>query len=72
MLYVNLQDVSDTVQVLVTRVKTMKLSQVAARMGKSAEWPGRVLLQGMREHYPAIAMDSDVVVFHHLPPDVLS
>jgi len=72
MLYVNLQDASDTVLVVVTRVETMKLSQVAERMGKSAEWPDRVLLQGMREHYPAIEMDSVVVVISHLPPDVRS
>lgn len=70
MLYVNTQDASDTVQVVVTCVETMKLSDVADRMGKSQEWPDQVLLQGMREHYPAIVMDSEVEVIYHLPPDV--
>lgn len=70
MLYVNTQDASDTVQVVVTSVKTMKLSDVAARVGKSEELPDRVLLQGMREHYSAIELDSEVKVIYHLPPDV--
>ena len=68
MLYVNMQDACDTVRVVVTRVETMKLSDVAARLGKSVEWSDWVLLQGMREHYPTIEIDSEVVVIHHLPP----
>ena len=72
MLYVNLQDAADTVLVVVTHVETMRLFDVASRMGKSAEWPDRVLLQGMREHYPAIVMDSEVMVIYHLPPDIRS
>ncbi|WP_217550214.1 ASCH domain-containing protein [Pantoea sp. GbtcB22] len=70
MLYVNTQDASDTIQVVVTCVETIKLSDVADRMGKAKEWPDDVLLQGMREHYPAIEMDSTVKVIHHLLPDV--
>ena len=54
----------------VTCVETMKFSDVADRMGKAKEWPDDVLLQGMREHYPAIELESEVVVIHHLPPDV--
>ncbi|MFB9085256.1 hypothetical protein ACFFW8_04970 [Erwinia tracheiphila] len=33
------------------------------------EWPDAELLEGMREHYPRIEMDSEVVVIHHLPPE---
>jgi len=69
MLYVNELNAFDTVLVVVTRTETMKLSEVAAKMGKSVEWPDHTLLQGMREHYPAIDMASDVVIIHHLPPD---
>jgi hypothetical protein len=69
MLYVNVQDASDTVMVWVTRVERMPLSDVAAKLGKSKEWPDAELLEGMREHYPRIEMDSEVVVIHHLPPE---
>ena len=68
MLYVNAQDSSDTVRVCVTHVEKMPLSVVAARLGKSAEWPDAERLEGMREHYSSIKMDSEVVVIHHLPP----
>ena len=68
MLYVNAQDASDTVMVCVTLVEKMPLSVVAARLDNSAEWPDAVLLEGMREHYPSIKMDSEVAVIHHLPP----
>lgn len=68
MLYVNAEDVSDMVIVWVTNVETMPLSVVAQHLGKADEWPDDVLLAGMREHYPGIAMDSQVEVIHHLPP----
>lgn len=69
MLYVNVQDASDKVMVWVTRVERMLLSYVAAKLGKSKEWPDAELLKGMRDHYPSIEMDSEVVVIHHLPPE---
>lgn len=69
MLYVNVLDASDTVMVSVTRVERMPLSDVAARLGKRKEWSDAELLEGMREHYPSIEMDSEVVVIHHLPPE---
>ena len=69
MLYVNVRDASDTVMVWVTRVDKKPLSDVAGRLGKSTEWPDAELLEGMREHYPCIEMDSEVVVIHHLPPE---
>ena len=68
MLYVNVQDVSDTVMVWVTHVEKMPLFDVAAWLGKSAEWPDAELLEGMREQYPSIEMDSEVTVIHHLQP----
>lgn len=69
MLYVNVRDASDTVMVWVTRVERMPLSDVAAKLGKSTDWTDAELLEGMREHYPRIEMDSEVVVIHHLPPE---
>lgn len=68
MLYVNAQDAYDTVMVCVTQVEKMPLFDVAARLGKSVEWPDALLLEGMREHYPRIEMDSEVAVIYHLPP----
>lgn len=70
MLYVNMRDASDTVMVWVTHIEKIPLSDVAARLRKSTEWPDARLLEGMREYYPRIEMDSEVVVIHHLPPEV--
>ena len=67
MLYVNAQDAFDTVMVCVTHVEKMQLFDVAASLGKNAEWPDAELLEGMREHYPCIEMESEVAVIHHLP-----
>lgn len=66
MLYVSVQDLFDTVMMCVTQVEKMTLYDVAARPGKSAEWPDAELLEGMREHYPSIEMDSEVTVIHPL------
>ncbi|MDH1088692.1 hypothetical protein N5C79_19525 [Pantoea brenneri] len=41
----------------------------AERLGKQAEWPDAVLLAGMREHYPAIELTSQVQLVHHLTPE---
>lgn len=65
MRYVNAQNAEDMLVVQVTVVKTMPLSSVAAYLGKSEEWPDPVLLEGMREHYPDIQLDSEVDVIHH-------
>lgn len=70
MLYVNVQDTSDTVMVWVTHIEKMPLSDVAARLGKSTEWPDAIMLEGMREHYPRIELDSEVAVIHHVSPEV--
>ncbi|WP_337010988.1 hypothetical protein [Pantoea sp. AS142] len=65
---VNLQDEADTVIVWVTCVETLCLSEVATRLGKEAEWPDAVLLEGMREHYPDIRLSSEVQLITHLTP----
>lgn len=66
--YINADDAHDTVNVWVTAVVPMPLSAVAEYLGKSDEWPDPVLLEGMREHYPAIRLDSVVEVIHHSAP----
>lgn len=57
-----------TAVVLVTRVTAMPLSEAAAFVGREREWPKDVMLSGMREHYPAIEWDDEVVVVEHLSP----
>lgn len=66
--YINADDPQDIVNVRVTGVVSMPLSSVAAYLGKAAEWPDAVLLEGMREHYPEIRLDSEVEVIHHSAP----
>ena len=65
---VNEQDLADKIIVWVTRIETLRLSEVAARLGKEAEWPDAVLLEGMREHYPQISLSSEVQLITHLTP----
>jgi len=65
---VNQQDEADTVIVWVTRIDTLRLNEVAAKLGKEHEWPDAVLLEGMREHYPAIRLSSEVQLITHLTP----
>lgn len=65
---VNQQDDTDAVIVWVTQVDTLRLSEVAATLGKKEEWPDEVLLEGMREHYPEIRLSSEVQLITHLTP----
>jgi len=65
MRYVNAQNPDDTLVVQVTEVNTMPLSAVAGYLGQEEAWPAPVLLEGMREHYPDIQLDSEVDVIHH-------
>ncbi|MGN8162988.1 ASCH domain-containing protein [Pantoea vagans] len=65
---VNQQDENDAVIVSVTQVDTLRLSEVAAMLGKQEEWPDEVLLEGMREHYPEIRLSSEVQLITHLTP----
>ena len=59
---------SRTVIVEVTRVTRMRLDQAAALLGRQDEWPDDVMLEGMREHYPAITLADEVDVIEHLTP----
>jgi len=67
--YCNQQNPADTLVVWVTSVETLPLCAAAERLGKQAEWPDDVLLAGMREHYPAIELNSVVQLVHHLTPE---
>lgn len=55
-------DPGRTALVEVTRVTHMPLAQAAGFLGRSADWPDAVMLEGMREHYPGIGLDSIVQV----------
>ncbi len=65
-------DSTRTVTVWVNRCSDMRLSEAAAFLGKTKEWPDAVMLEGMREHYSDIQL-SDVVqiVEHYTPGDSL-
>lgn len=69
LLYVNDGDPSQTAVVTVLRVTRMKLHEAAAFLGRSDEWPPAVMLEGMREHYPAITLDDEVDVIEHTAPE---
>ncbi|MBT5433674.1 MAG: hypothetical protein P8Q36_09055 [Alphaproteobacteria bacterium] len=58
-----------TVVVWVAGVTDVVLSQAAAFVGKADLWPVDVMLDGMREHYPAITLDDVVQIVEHLTPD---
>ena len=68
MTYVCQGDPAKTVVVLVTRCTDMPLAEVAASVGKAADWPDPVMLAGIREHYPEIALSDVVQVVEHLTP----
>lgn len=58
-----------TALVWVTAVTTMPLRDTAAYLGRQRDWPDDVMLDGMREHYPAITLDDAVEIVEHLTPD---
>lgn len=68
MLYVCDGDPSRTALVEVTRVTRMRLDEAAAFLGRRNDWPDDVMLEGMREHYPAITLADEVEVIEHLAP----
>lgn len=57
-----------TVTVWVNRCADMMLSEVAAFLGKTEEWPDKVMLEGMREHYSDILLSDIVQVIEHYNP----
>lgn len=54
--------------VQVTRCTDMPLNAAAAYLGRGADWPDAVMLEGMREHYPAITLADVVQVVEFRPP----
>ncbi len=46
----------------------MPLSEAARFLGREAEWPKQIMLEGMREHYPDIRWEDEVQIIEHLPP----
>lgn len=63
-------DPARTVSVVVSRCSDMPLSQAAAFVGRSEDWPDAVMLTGMRLHYPDIQLSSIVQVIEFHPPVV--
>ncbi len=63
--YVCAGDPGKQAVVLVTQCTDMPLSQAAAFLGREADWPDAVLLEGMREHYPDIQLTDIVQVIEH-------
>ncbi len=61
-------DRTRSVIVQVTRCTDLPLSRVAAFLGREADWPKEIMLEGMREHYPDIEWDDVVQIVEHLPP----
>jgi hypothetical protein len=59
------EDPNITVLVTVTRCTEMLLSDAAAFVGQSGEWPDKIMLAGMQEHYPDIALSSLVQVIEY-------
>ena len=50
------------VTVMVSRCTDMPLKEAAAFVGRADEWPDEIMLAGMRQHYPKIAMEDTVQV----------
>ncbi len=69
MRYVCADDASRTTVVVVRKCTSMPLYEAAAFLGRGADWPPDVMLDGMREHYPAIELTDIVDVIEHDPPD---
>ena len=68
MRYVCDGDATKTAIVWVVRCTDLPLSEAAAFVGRAAEWPKDVMLEGMREHYPDIAWTDIVQIVEHLTP----
>ena len=68
MRYVCTGDPDRTVIVEVVRCTDMPLSEAARFLGREAEWPREVMLEGMREHYPGIGWGDIVQMIEHRAP----
>ncbi|MEO1331250.1 MAG: ASCH domain-containing protein [Pseudomonadota bacterium] len=67
MAYVHETERDRRIEVMVTRVTEMPLREVAEFLGRKRDWPDRVLLEGMRKHYPEITLEDRVQVIEHPP-----
>ncbi|WP_028209047.1 ASCH domain-containing protein [Paraburkholderia nodosa] len=67
--YECLDNQNPSLVVWVWRCTDMPLSEAAAFLGKDADWPPTVMLQGMREHYPEIQLADVVQVVEHESPE---
>ena len=63
-------DPAQAVVVQVRRSAEMPLSEAASFVGGSDEWPDDVILRGMREHHPDIALSDLVQVVECDPPSL--
>jgi len=70
MTYVCEDDPAKRAVVQVTRCTYMLLAEVATFLDKADLWPDPVMLEGMREHYPEIALTDVVQVIEHLAPEM--
>jgi len=61
-------DPDKSVVVEVLRCTEMPLCEAAAFVGRAEDWPDDVMLEGMREHYPAIELSSRVEVVEFALP----
>ncbi len=61
---------SQTVDVEVFRCTDMPLSEAASFVGRADDWPGEIMLEGMREHYPDIQLSSIVQVIEYKLPEL--
>jgi hypothetical protein len=58
-----------TVVVWVKRCTDLPLVKAAEFLGKTEEWPEKVMLDGMRVHYPGIQLTDTVQVVEHYSPE---
>ena len=59
----------NTVVVWVNRCTDLQLIEAAEFLGKTEEWPEKVMLDGMRVHYPNIQLTDTVQVVEHYSPE---
>lgn len=69
MIYICEDDPTKSAVVQVTRCTYMPLAEVAAFLDKADAWPAPVMLEGMQEHYPEIALTDVVQVIEHRAPE---
>lgn len=55
--------------VWVNRCTDLPLIEAAEFLGKTEEWPEKIMLDGMRVHYPNIQLTDTVQVVEHYSPE---